>query len=57
MMLTARSRLRNSRRSSSGCLGLKEYRTKAATRARPISAGTSTLGVPTLPSAGIEETP
>ena len=55
---TARLRSRNSRRSSSGCSGRKEWNTKPTIRAMPARAETHTRGaVKSPPSPGSEETP
>ncbi len=52
-----RLRFLNSRRSSSGCSGRKEWKTKTTIRATPSSIETQTRGAAAVPSEGIEETP
>ncbi len=54
---TVRLRLRNRRRSSSGCFGLKLHHTKAAIMSRPMVPRMMTLGEKKVPSPGIDETP
>ena len=57
MIETVRLRLRNSRRSSSGCSGRKEWRTKSAIRTAPITIETQTRGAAAVPSEGMDDTP
>ena len=57
MIETVRLRFLNSRRSSSGCSGLKLQNTKPATMSRPMVPGMSTLGETKVPSPGMDETP
>ena len=55
---TRRSRLRNRRRSSSGCSGRKACRTNATiSTSADEPSGSSTLADANVPSPGIEETP
>lgn len=57
MIVTVRLRFLNSRRSSSGCSGRKEWKTNATISAAPNSIETQTRGALAEPSVGIDETP
>ena len=57
MIDTVRLRFLNSRRSSSGCSGLKLQNTKPATMSSPMVPGMITLGEKKVPSPGIDEMP
>ena len=57
MTVTVRLRFLNSRRSSRGCSGRKEWKTKSTISEAPTSIETQTLGAVAVPSAGMDDTP